>query len=945
MEIRILGPVEVWDTDKRWPLGRAKERGVLGVLALSCGRAVPPKNLRQALWDDHPPDHAQKTLQAYISRLRKCLRDCGASAKIITQRDAYLLQPGDDRIDYTEFKSLLNAGRAAQREGSLDNAAGYLRKAVSLWTGRPVADLSTVWMEQRREELDNYELVAAYQALCDVELGRGRHREVLQLLDEVMIGHELDSKYIEQRLAALDGLGHYADFDTYWRQIYRRNVESFGTGPPRELHDFHAQLIHDRDLPGPVKSPRSDTSPIRPAQLPPLASGFLSRSGEISWLHETHAEFHIADAGTPLIIVLTGMAGVGKSEVGLQWAHTVRKEYPDGQLYADLSGYARDSPAPPATILGDLLQTLGVGSAALPTTLSARSALLRTLLDGKRFLIFLDDAHDSAQVQPLIPSSPNSLLLVTSRHLLSDLVIRNGARRLPIPPLSPADSLTLFQGLLRALGVDQDDQVSLPFAAATGGLPAAIRAAAEVGASGQSLSTVDLLNAGEDPSRTLRASFERSYNSLPDNAAHIFRVISLHPGPDITTPMAAALTELTEQQVREGLAALRTINLISGIGDRYALHRLTHAFSRELATKSDPGTEHTAALQRLAAWLLNHISSTGSVLDADLFAWIERERVNIAAIIEVAADRRWPIAWQTLRALRPYLERETPRNDWIPLLEATLQAAEQTGDDQGKAAMLVGLSIAHRRAGDHPREHDLLTAALKTLDNTDHRLERIDVLNRLTTSAIRKSDGRAAVELSTEAMALHKQDDDPAALARTHLQLALTKAHQGDLDRASSSLLEARRLFKAADDQSGTLQATTELGIVRRQQGKHQEAAAHLLEVITSAGTDVLSRRLALPALVTLSEINCDQGLYENVDTYARQAVGLCHPSEDIEYMIRAMLVRIRTLHATGQQSTAAMEAEQLTDMITGIDRPVSAATIQLLEQLKLVPISEFGEP
>jgi DNA-binding SARP family transcriptional activator len=832
VEIRILGPVELWGAGEQWPLGRAKERGILGVLALSSGRHVSPRTLLQALWDDHPPKQVQKNIQAYISQLRKCLRDSGTAAKIITQRGAYLLDSGDESIDYVEFKSLLNAGRVAQHEGSLDNASGYLRKAVSLWTGPPVADLSTIWMEHRREELDNYELVAAYQALCDVELGRGQYREVLQLLDEVMVDHELDSKYIEQRLAALDGLGHYADFDTHWRQVYRRNVESFGTGPPRELHDFHAQLIHDRDRPAPSKTAPGDTAPIRPAQLPPLTSGFLGRSAEISWLHETHAEFHIADAGTPLIIVLTGLAGVGKTEIGLQWAHTIRKEYRDGQLYADLNGYAQESPAAPAAVIGDFLETLGIRPSDVPTKVAARSALLRTLLDGKRFLIFLDDAHDSQQVQPLIPSSPNSLLLVTSRHLLSDLVIRNGARRLPIPPLSLADSLALLQRLLHAVGVDQHDSVSLPLAEASGGLPSAVRAAAEVAASGQPLDGTDLLSAGEDPSRTLRASFTRSYGSLHDNDARMFRFLSRHPGPDFTPLMAAVVADVPEQRAREALATLRTINLINGVGDRFSFHRLVLAFAREMTITSDGEDERVAALRRLAQWFLDQISRGASILEPEVFAWVERERVNIASVIEAAADRQWPIAWRALRVLRPYIERESPRSDWVPVHEAALLAAQRAGDDEGQAATLVGLAIARRRAADHESEHNMLMAALEMLDADRYRLERIDVLNRLAANAIKRSNLSAAATMSAEAMTLHHQDDNPAARARTHLQLGTVCTHQDDLDDASSNLLQARRLFDQAGDRPGAFQTVTALASIRRRQGRNQDAVA-----VRDAGT------------------------------------------------------------------------------------------------------------
>ena len=129
-------------------------------------------------------------------------------------------------------------------------------------------------------------------------------------------------------------------------------------------------------------------------------------------------------------------------------------------------------------------------------------------------------------------------------------------------------------------------------------------------------------------------------SGLPDGAARMFRFLSLHPGPDLTPPMAAALADVSEQHTREALTALRTVNLIGGFGDRYSLHRLTFAFAREVAATLDSKDEHAAALRRLAQWFLDHISETASILDAEVFAWVERERVNIAALVEAAAAQQ-----------------------------------------------------------------------------------------------------------------------------------------------------------------------------------------------------------------------------------------------------------------------------------------------------------------
>ena len=200
MELRLLGPVELWDGADQVTLGRMKERSLLGVLALSSGKPVGVRVLIEALWDDSPPGNVRKDIQIYVSRLRRYLRDAGASAEIATRQDTYVFQPHGDSVDYVQFKNLLKAGRGAQREKRFDDAAELLYQGVALWQGRAVGDLTTVWMEQRREELDSYDRFVGYHVLCEVELERGNYPEVLQLLDEIGESHDLDSIYIAQRL-------------------------------------------------------------------------------------------------------------------------------------------------------------------------------------------------------------------------------------------------------------------------------------------------------------------------------------------------------------------------------------------------------------------------------------------------------------------------------------------------------------------------------------------------------------------------------------------------------------------------------------------------------------------------------------------------------------------------------------------------------------------------
>jgi DNA-binding SARP family transcriptional activator/Flp pilus assembly protein TadD len=926
VEFRILGPVELWHGNEQMPLGRAKERSLLGVLALSSGRAVGVRTVVQALWDDQPPLHARKDLQVYVSRLRKQLRDGGSTARIVTQRDTYTFQPGTDVIDYVEFKGLLSVGRAAQREQRLDDAAECLRRAVALWSGQPIAELSTMWMEQRREELENYDLVAGYQALCDIELERGNHREALQYLDDATEGHELDSKYIEQRLCALDGLGHYADLDAYWRQIYRKNVESFGTGPPRELHALYTHLLQERDGLEPGKQTALDSARARPAQLPPLTSDFAGRKDEMTWLDTLLARFRISGSGTPLIVVLTGIPGVGKTEVGLRWAHQIRREFPDGQLYADLNGYTRTGPADPAAILADFLEALGIPRDAVPTTIAARAALLRTLLDDKRVLIVLDDARDSNQIRPLLPASPHCVLLVTSRHRLPDLVSRYGAYRHVVPPLPPAESGTLLGHVLDAAGVAYTNDSIAAMTAVSGGLPRAIRAITDLAIPSGALEAADVLTVGEDEFQTVRASFTWSYDVLSSETARLFRLVSLHPGPDFTSAAAAVLVALSQEQVRRALTTLMNLNMVEGFNERFQFHRLVHAFARAQSEQVDSVEEHEAALRRLVGWYLDQVE-----LPTDV-AWIDIERENIAAVTELAVSRQWPHAWKILRALRAHIQREYPPNDWMHVHAAALAVTRETRDLDGEAAVLLGLAIVHRTTGDDSAARRALHEALGALRKTNDQRGQVEVLNLLAENHARDGNTASAVAMAVEALALPECD----LHADSYLRLGIAYAHEGRFDDATASLVEARNLFERHQNRRGHLLVLTEMALISRRRGEIDKAITLLTQVVTPNTENIVQRRHALSALVNLSELCCDENRYENAHTYAREAIGLCHPSQDIHYMVRAVVVRVRALTATGSRTTAETEARKLIEILADVTDPAGPKALRQLAALDL---------
>ncbi len=225
--------------------------------------------------------------------------------------------------------------------------------------------------------------------------------------------------------------------------------------------------LHIYDIPSPTRA-------LIPRQLPADVAGFIGRSDELTALdallvHDTAVR----------ISVIVGTAGVGKTALAVHWAHRVRDEFPDGQLYVDLRGYSPDQPVASRQVLEQFLQALGVSSENIPTDLDAQVALYRSLLAYRQVLIVLDNANAVTAVRSLLPGSPTCLVLVTSRSSLSGLVARDGAIRLPLGLLPESDALTLLRHTVGEDRINDEPASAQRLARLCAHLPLALRIAGE----------------------------------------------------------------------------------------------------------------------------------------------------------------------------------------------------------------------------------------------------------------------------------------------------------------------------------------------------------------------------------------------------------------------------------------------------------------------------------
>jgi transcriptional regulator with XRE-family HTH domain len=380
-----------------------------------------------------------------------------------------------------------------------------------------------------------------------------------------------------------------------------------------------------------------------PRQLPREPQSFVARAAEMAELTRIGAGSG-AGSGGGRVVTVVGAGGIGKTALALAWAHRNTAAFPDGQLFVDLRGFdPGGSPVPPHSAVVGFLSALGVPASRIPRELAEQTALYRTLVAGKRMLIVLDNASDSAQARVLLPGGRDCLTLVTSRDRLAGLVAADGAQPLCLAPFSDAEAFELLAGRLgRQRTVDQHEAVR-ELIAACAGLPLALAVVAARLAVEPDLNASDLASrlrdlrgrltelAATDASTDLRTVFSWSHRRQPRLAAAVFVHLGLHPGPSVSADSVAVLAGAGLPETEEALRALADSHMVAALGGRrYPLHDLLRAYAAELAESDLESGEPAAARHRM----LDHY--TRHALAADLLTAPARRRLAVPGACEPA---------------------------------------------------------------------------------------------------------------------------------------------------------------------------------------------------------------------------------------------------------------------------------------------------------------------
>jgi len=843
VEFHILGTVELRLHGKRLELRSDKERIVLAALALEVGRPVALDALVSRLWDDAPPAHASQSVHSYVSRLRGRLREAEtdraqraisagrALPKIGSRSHTYVLQTSADSVDWHRFQNLVGSAGAESDERAVD----LLLEADALWDGEALAGVPGLWAGTVRRSLNERRLAATLSRTA-AQLRLGQYGPLVSELSALAARHPQDEMLLGQLILAYYGNGRFTEALRVHQRLRQTLLAEYGARPGQELNRLHrgilerqpaAELVREltglsrRSAPSAPSTvlPRKSNglpSPSTPRTLPhqpPL----VGRHAELSVL--TGTDEALPDGSVVLVETVSGMPGVGKTAIVVHTADRLATRFPDGQLYLDLRAHSPvQEPMTAREALTALLRMLGPPAGSIPVDIAGQTSLWRAMMAERRAVVVLDDAANASQIKPLLPGNSPSVVIIASRRHLTGIP---HARSVLLDVLPTPDAIELFRSFA-GHGRTRDNAHVAQIVQQCGLLPLAIELAANRFRTRSSWTLTTLsdrlsrepgrLGEIRDAENDVARAFDLSYRTLTEAQRTAFRRLSLHPGPDFTADVAAAMLDLplgVTERILEELLACHLLR--EPAPDRYRYHDLLRVFARHLATSQDPAPLRHQVESRLTEFYLQAVDR------ADRLAYPRRLRPRPPA----SDPERLPLpTWPDRNAARTWLNAE----------RANLLASENhlsTRGDAGRAARLGYALAGHLDTECHWRDaSDVLQRVAAHWSQHGSHESRCHALIAL--AAARTSTGRytEASEAGEQALEIARAIGDSTAEGEALRVLGTLEWNRGEHQRALRSFQRSFALKQASGDLWETSRLRSNIGVTLLFLGEYNRAYA-----------------------------------------------------------------------------------------------------------------------
>ncbi|MFC0029793.1 BTAD domain-containing putative transcriptional regulator [Micromonospora chaiyaphumensis] len=776
MEIRVIGGLAVRFDGAGLALGTPKQQLVLAMLALHVGRLVTVDELVDELWPQAPPRSAVPNVRTYAANLRRSLNSAGdGRVAIVREPGGYRLHIDEDRIDLHRLSPGWHDARNMADQGRPIEAIPLLAEVVDAWSGPLLAGLPLgPGLTARREAVDR-DRQSAVELLAELRLRTDRADLALPLLRAHASRYPLREPAQALLMRALIGTHDVSGALAVYQAARDALAAQLGVPPGPELERVHratldARRARRRPAGGPVEAAavgRNEDAGRGANWLPRVVPDFVGRREVIE---RTLGDIAADEAG-PVVRVIDGMAGCGKTTLAVHLAHRLADRFPGGQLFVDLGGHAEGAPVPPASALVTLLRQLGLPAGRIPGELPDRIEMWRRELALRRAVVVLDNAADSAQVEPLLPATGRAVVLVTSRRRLLALTER--------PPVSlsvlpESEALALLTSLVGEQRVRADPDGASEMVRICGGLPLAIRLAGTRLAHRPAWTMSDMVRrlSGKPAflprlqaeARTVVEAFAESYEPLDSSARRVFRSLGLVAAGHYDTAMVGALTDLPLDEAADLIDELVDRHLVEEIADgRYRLHDLMRQYAYELSLQTDPEPIRKAVVAGLLDHLLHSVVVVSAPMEEkrlvdrnlrleaplrpDLLSarlpgdleWLEEQRLNLNSLVRQAArEGHEAMAWRLARAAWRFFYMRSYFDDISATHGEGLVAARRTDDRHAVALMHNYLASAcvrtgaYQEASAHLHEVVSIRAELGDVEGTDRARVNLGVVYWLT---------------------------------------------------------------------------------------------------------------------------------------------------------------------------------------------------------------------
>ena len=924
LRFNILGPLEGWAGETRLHLGGPIQERVLVALLLDPGKVLPVSRLVAVGWAYDPPTTATHQIRKAVADLRK--RIPGGAHVLVTDGPGYRVVVADGQLDLLQFGARVAEAKTYLADGKPSEAADALRMALALWRGPVLSGEGGQVIEAAATALGERRLAVAEQ-LVDIRLQLGETAEIVADVRELVSQHPMRETLRGQLMLALYRSGRPAEALDEYRTLRDQLVEELGIDPsPRSARIYEGILREDPELAAPARPPvapptvlaaaAAPEAPGAPCTLPYDVTDFTGRDRA---LREVVACARRPSGLGARIVAIDGMGGCGKTTLAVHAGHQLAEDYPDGQLHIDLCGYTSgEQPVTVGAALDGLLRAFGLPGDRIPEDTAARSSLWRTTMSGKRVLLLLDNAADAAAVIPLLPPSPDCLVLITSRARLLDV---DGADWISLDVMGPEEAAAFIAATLGTPRVAAEPEAAVELALQCGYLPLAVRIATArlrnrpqwtlryfVERLRDETRRLNELTSGE---RGVATTLRLSYQALDQDCRSAFRILALHPGRDLDLHSAAAMLGSDHLRAEDALEQLLDAHLAQqpAIG-RYRFHDLVRSFAHSLRG-AESETQTQLAVERVLDY---YLAATGQA----------------CAVLFPGRQHR-PTGLTESTAELPALADADQARAWFTREQATLLAAVRIAEVRGfdrHTACLARNIVFHLNARGQVEEFGELSrtaiAAARRLDDLSLLCVNLSNLGAACWKLGRYSEG---MEVAQEGRELAVRLGDRVTEAHSERVIGLYNSLLGRFPDALPHLDRAIALERELGSTAAEVETLTVLSTLYEQWGRYQEAAVAARHAVNLIG-ELGGHESALVALTDLAFAHAGLHQYTEAEAFLCQARALDDDTTDPGHVALALALSADMAHRLGRTEEAARYAARCRAAIDITASPLRLAKV-----------------